>query len=75
MAELRKLAVIVPCFNEQEILPRFYNEITKVMDQLPNLGCNILFVDDGSTDNTLQLIKELNKNDNEKISPPLAVGS
>jgi len=64
MFHQKRLTIIVPCYNEQEVLPRFYDEITKVTAQLPDLDFNILFIDDGSNDNTLQLLKSTHKNDN-----------
>ncbi len=57
------LSLIVPCFNEQEVLPQFYEETVKVLRQI---GCDyeLIFVNDGSKDNTLNIIKELCKVDN-----------
>lgn len=57
------LSLIVPCFNEEEALPIFYNAVT---DVLKSMDCDyeLLLVDDGSTDNTKQIMKELSsKND------------
>lgn len=59
-----KLSLIVPCFNEQESLPIFYKEVMKV---IKGLKCRyeIIFIDDGSADKTLEILKELaNKNEN-----------
>jgi len=52
------VTLIVPCFNEQEVLPVFYEETTAV---LRDMGCQyeLLFVDDGSSDRTLEVIQEL----------------
>ena len=56
------LSVIVPCFNEEQMIVLFYNEIKKVM--LPeSMNFEILFVDDGSSDGTINIIKELAKKD------------
>ena len=56
------ISLIVPCFNEQEALPVFYKEIKKI---LTAMGCpyEILFVNDGSKDRTLEIIKELANGD------------
>ena len=59
-----KLDIIVPTLNEQESLERLYNEITTIFN---DIKYNIIFVDDGSTDNTLSLLKHLYKNDNKHI--------
>lgn len=61
------LDIIVPCYNEEELIEPFYNEVLKVLKD-SKLDWNILFVDDGSQDNTLIKIKELaEKNNNIKF--------
>ena len=55
---METISVIVPCFNEQESLPFFYEEISKVSKQMNALSFEFIFVDDGSKDNTLSVIKE-----------------
>jgi len=61
------LSVIVPCYNESEAINVFYDEIKKVLDE-EKLTYELIFVDDGSTDNTLSILKEFNKKDkNVKI--------
>lgn len=62
---LRKdlISIIVPCFNEEEALPIFYNEITKVADSMKQVDFEFMFIDDGSHDKTLSILKDLNKKD------------
>ncbi|MCI8575381.1 MAG: glycosyltransferase family 2 protein [Bacilli bacterium] len=60
---MKKIGVIVPCWNEEEALPLFYQEMTKVMDEMKDNDFEIMFINDGSKDNTLQVIKELAKKD------------
>ena len=55
---METISVIVPCFNEQESLPFFYEEINKVSKRMNALSFEFIFVDDGSKDNTLSVIKE-----------------
>ena len=55
---METISVIVPCFNEQESLPFFYEEINKVSKQMNALSFEFIFVDDGSKDDTLSVIKE-----------------
>ena len=61
---MKLLSIIVPCFNEQESIPIFYNEMMKIYQTLKNdLDIEIIFVDDGSKDNTLNVLKKLNEID------------
>lgn len=61
-----KLSLIIPCYNEQESLPIFYEETIKV---LKNMDCDyeLLFVNDGSKDETLSILRELASNDKHVI--------
>lgn len=54
-----KLEIVVPCFNEEKNISLFYDEINKVLND--KYEWNIIFVDDGSSDNTLDEIKKLDK--------------
>ena len=56
------LSIIVPCFNEQEALPIFYDAIILNLKKLP-LDYELIFVDDGSKDNTSSIMKELSLKD------------
>lgn len=56
------ISIIVPCFNEQDALPFFYEETEKVLNQM-NVSYELLFVNDGSRDRTLELLKEYAKQD------------
>ncbi len=61
---MEKISVIVPCYNEQESLPIFYQEIEKTRKQdFPEIEFEYIFVDDGSKDKTLQQIKQLHQQD------------
>ena len=57
---MKKITVIVPCFNEQDALPIYFKEMCKVMNKMPEVEIEMLFVDDGSTDRTLSVMKDLN---------------
>ena len=57
------ISVVVSCYNESEVLPIFYKEIDGVSKKLDNVDFEFLFVDDGSKDNTLSIVKELSKSD------------
>lgn len=58
-----KISIIVPCYNEQETVPIFYNEITKMSDTMKDVDFEYIFVDDGSKDNTAAELKSLAKKD------------
>lgn len=57
------ISVIVPCYNEQEVLPIFYREITRVAADMPEYDFEFIFVDDGSRDDTLPECKKLARAD------------
>ena len=54
-----KLTIIVPCYNEEEVLPVFYREVKKVLDGMKEVETEFLFIDDGSKDHTLQVLRSL----------------
>ena len=60
---IRTVALIVPCYNEQEVLPVFYTTAVKVIDSLPQYAFTLLFVNDGSKDETLNILKKLSEKD------------
>ena len=57
------VSIVVPCYNEEEAIPYFYDEITKVSKQLKELEFEYIFVNDGSNDKTLDVLKKYNKKD------------
>ncbi len=57
------ISVVVPCYNEQGALPFYYDKMKEVMALLPELSFEIIIVDDGSTDGTLETVKQLAKSD------------
>ena len=56
------ISLIIPCFNEEESLPLFYPETTSVLRQM-NCDYELIFVNDGSRDRTLEILKELSEKD------------
>lgn len=60
---MEKISIIVPCYNEEKALPYFYKEIYKVASEMSNIDFEFIFVDDGSKDNTLCILRELRKQD------------
>ena len=62
---MKNISILVPCYNEEKSLPLFYPEVKKVIDSEHNYEWEILFVNDGSKDNTLSIIKALRAADNQ----------
>lgn len=57
------LSVIVSCYNEEETVPLFYEEINKISEKMDYLDFEFIFVNDGSKDKTLDILKKLHKRD------------
>lgn len=57
------ISIVVPCFNEQEALPFFYKEFKSLTTIMSYEDFELIFVDDGSTDKTLDMIKDIANND------------
>ena len=57
------LSVVVACYNEEEALPYFYKEINEVAKKMKYLNFEFIFVNDGSKDKTLEILKKFNQKD------------
>ena len=67
-AHERVLSIVVPCYNEEESIPLFYRETRKAANELrqrPRVQVEYVFVDDGSTDSTLDILKKLRAQDKQ----------
>ena len=62
MKKRKLISLIVPCFNEQESLPIFYEEASKVLKTM-DVDYELLIIDDGSKDKTLSIAQDLAKTD------------
>lgn len=60
---MKKISILIPCYNEEASLPMLYAELVKVMDSCKSYDWEVLFVNDGSRDNTLSIIKDLRQKD------------
>lgn len=60
---MNKISVIVPCYNEEESIPLFYDTINKLINKMKDVSFELIFVDDGSSDKTINVIKDLSKKD------------
>ena len=61
---MKKISVIIPAYNEEESLPLLYDRMEKLMSNMPNYEFEILFINDGSKDKTLEIIKDMRQKDN-----------
>lgn len=60
---MKKITILIPCYNEQESLPLLHKELCALIDAEPKYSWEVLFVNDGSKDNTIQIIKLLSAQD------------
>ena len=58
----KKISIIVPCYNEEEVLPLFYAELSRVLHDM-DCDYEILLINDGSTDRTIDVMKALHSQD------------
>ena len=61
---MKKITILVPAYNEEESLNALYERISKIMNSMENYEFELLFINDGSKDKTLSMIKELRSKDN-----------
>lgn len=63
LSKKEKISIIIPCYNEEESLPIFYEEINKISNEMKEVDFEFLFVNDGSKDKTLEILKKMSKKD------------
>lgn len=56
---MTRLCIVAPCFNEEELVERFHDALTAVLDRLDAVSSRIVYVDDGSTDGTLTRLNRI----------------
>ncbi len=54
---MNKISIIVPCYNEEEVISLFYTETCKTVTAIPEVTYEFIFVDDGSKDHTLDILR------------------
>ena len=59
---MKLLSLVVPCYNEEKTIPIFYDAVMGIKDKI-DAEIEFCFVDDGSTDKTLDILRDLNKLD------------
>ena len=60
---MKRISIVVPCYNEEEAIPIYYKEMSKIVKKMDKVSFELIFVDDGSKDKTLEVLKELSKKD------------
>lgn len=60
---MKKISIIVPAYNEEESLPFLYERLTKIINEIKNYEFEVLFINDGSKDKTLDIIREMREYD------------
>lgn len=60
---MKKISIIIPAYNEEESLPILYERMKKLMEHMEKYEFEILFVNDGSKDKTIEIIKNLRRED------------
>ena len=63
----QNIDIIVPCYNEEDVLHLFFTETSKIIDNITDYNWRYIFVDDGSRDKTLPILREL-ANNNENVT-------
>lgn len=66
MKQLDLVSVVIPCFNEEEAIPLLYNELEKVTKNI-TAEFEYIFVNDGSKDNTLNILRALSESDDNRV--------
>ena len=59
------ISIIIPCYNEEETIDKLYKEIIKVTKKIKEVNFELLFIDDGSKDKTLKIVKKLSEKDSK----------
>ena len=60
---MKKISIIIPAYNEEESLPILYERVCKLMDNMKNYDFELLFINDGSKDNTSDILKKFREKD------------
>ncbi|MEQ8196759.1 MAG: glycosyltransferase family 2 protein, partial [Clostridiaceae bacterium] len=60
---MKKITVLIPAYNEQEVLGQLYGRLSQVIDSVSNYEFEMLFVNDGSKDETLSIVQQLREKD------------
>ncbi|MED3724603.1 glycosyltransferase family 2 protein [Priestia filamentosa] len=60
---MKTISIMIPAYNEEDVLEQLYEKLTFVIEAIPNYDFELLFINDGSKDRTLEIIKEMRETD------------
>ena len=60
---MKKISVIVPCYNEEEVLPIFHQKVSEELNKIDDIDYELIFINDGSKDHTMDILKMLSLKD------------
>ena len=58
-----RISIVIPCFNEEAVILATHRRLVEVLEQIPKLELELIFVDDGSRDRTLEKLRDLQRFD------------
>ena len=61
--DVTRLSVVVPCFNEEAVIRETHRQLVSALEQVPELDLELVYVDDGSRDGTLDLLRDIQRTD------------
>jgi len=61
---MKKLSIVIPMYNEELVVEKCYERVHKVIEELKEYETEIIVVDDGSKDRTIQILEKISENDN-----------
>ena len=64
---MKKISLVVPCFNEKTTIPLFYTAVENIKDSLRGYQIEYIFIDDGSKDDSLSILRKLQTKDSQRI--------
>ena len=60
---MNQITIVVPCFNEEEVLRQFHQRVNEVLSAIEDCAFRFLFINDGSRDSTLSMIQQMAEED------------
>jgi len=61
---MKTIAIIIPCYNEEESIPECYKQLMQLSKKIKNYNLQQIYINDGSTDKTLEILNQIKKKDN-----------